>query len=124
MTTRVLPIVARTGVNLDDVRVRQEDVRRVNLCVAAPVDNAFGQRLIPMGATVISNITKAGNIKWADPVCQRLPTSISIPRGHDHPPLVVCNLRYANFAVRGMQLLADKKKARSRLRTPLSTQDA
>ena len=31
----------------------------------------------------------------------------------------LCNLRYANFAVRGMQLLADKKKARSRLRTPL-----
>ncbi len=86
VTTRVLPMVARTGVNLDDIVVRQEDVRRINLCVATPVDNAFGQWLIPMGATMIPNIAKAGNIKRADTFCQRLLTSISIPRGYDHPP--------------------------------------
>ena len=74
MTTRVLPIVARMGVNLNDIVVRQEDVRRINLCIATPVDNAFGQRVIPMGATMIPNITEAGNIEQlilcASP-CQR-----------------------------------------------------
>ncbi len=86
MTTRVFPIVARMGANLDDIVVRQEDVRQINLSVATPVDNSFGQRLIPMGSTMISNITKAGHIKRADPLCNRLPTSISIPRGYHHPP--------------------------------------
>jgi hypothetical protein len=60
MTTRVLPIVARMGVNLDDIVVRQEDVRQINLSVATPVDNAFGQRLIPMSSTMIPNMTKEG----------------------------------------------------------------
>ncbi len=31
----------------------------------------------------------------------------------------VCNLRYANFAVRGMQLLADKKKGAIALAYPV-----
>jgi hypothetical protein len=39
-----------------------------------------------MGTTMIPNITEAGNIKRADPLCQHLPTSISIPRGYNHPP--------------------------------------
>jgi hypothetical protein len=68
VTTRVLPIVARTGVNFDYIVVRQEDVRRINLCVATPADKAFGQWLIPMGATMIPNIAKAGNIERADPL--------------------------------------------------------
>jgi hypothetical protein len=41
MTTGVFPIVARTGVDFDYIVVRQEDVRRMNLSVATPVDNAF-----------------------------------------------------------------------------------
>jgi len=41
MTTGVFPIVARTGVDFDYIIVRQEDVRRMNLIVATPVDNAF-----------------------------------------------------------------------------------
>jgi hypothetical protein len=41
MTSGVFPIVARTGVDFDYIIVRQEDVRRMNLSVATPVDNAF-----------------------------------------------------------------------------------
>ena len=39
---RVLPIVASSGVDLNDIIVSQEDVRRINLRVATAVDNAFG----------------------------------------------------------------------------------
>ncbi len=41
VSSGVFPSVARTGVDFYDIIVRQEDVRRMNLRVATPVDNAL-----------------------------------------------------------------------------------
>jgi hypothetical protein len=41
MSSGVFPIVARTGVDLNDIIVRQEDVGGMYFRVTTPVDNAF-----------------------------------------------------------------------------------